>query len=255
MVKNEIDWLRVAEGIAVEAGGILRRDLVGGRKVNFEDEFDVKLQADLDSERFIRKGLGGTGLAVIGEEEGGDAGLFEGGEYFWVVDPLDGTYNYLRRQVQTCVSIGLMRGIEFIGGVIYDFNRDELYVGCVGGGLRINGELVKPAWVDTINQACLMTGFPTREDTSEESLIHFACQVHRFKKVRMIGSAALALATVASGRADAYNEDNICLWDIAAGAALVLAAGGYVRIVRTGDPFVVDCWAVGREGWFPESSS
>lgn len=248
-IKDQGDWLRIAEVVSREAGEYLRQGLTRSRQINFEDETDVKLQADVDSEKLIRRVLGEkTGLPVIGEEEGGDPSLLEGEEYFWVVDPLDGTYNYLRNQPQTCVSIGLMKGFEFVGGVIYDFNRDELYSGLVGERLRINNELIEPSWVTRVVEGCLMTGFPIRQDCTPDFLKGFVDYVHRFKKVRMVGSAAIALATVAAGRADVYFENSICLWDIAAGAALVKAAGGYIKFKPAGDdPFVIDFWAAGRK--------
>lgn len=252
-IEYDLDWLRVAEDVSQEAGEYLRQGLARSRQINFQDDSDVKLQADIDSERLIRKILSErTGLPIIGEEEGGDPSLLVGNSHFWVVDPLDGTYNYLRNQPQTCVSIGLMRGSNFVGGIIYDFNRNELYKGSPGRGLLVNNETIVPQWEDSLGQACLMTGFPPRMDCSTESLKLFVNNVHRFKKVRMIGSAALALTTVAVGRADAYYESSICLWDIAAGAALVLAAGGYIKLKPTNNPFVVDFWAVADEEWLPQ---
>lgn len=251
-VKYELDWLRVAEDVSQQAGKHLRQGFDRCRQINFQDATDVKLQADLDSEHLIRKILGErTDLPVIGEEEGGDTSLLTGNQHFWVVDPLDGTYNYLRNQPQTCVSIGLMKGYEFVGGVIYDFNRNELYSGSIDQPLSINNEIVSPCWVDKLDQACLMTGFPIR-NSSPDFLKDFINYVHSFKKVRMIGSAAIALATVAAGRADVYFENSICLWDIAAGAALINAAGGYIKLKPTADPFVIDFWAAGRQEWLPQ---
>lgn len=250
-------WLKSAEDVSRKAGEYLRQGLERSRQINFQDDRDVKLQADLDSEHLIRKVLKEeTGLPVIGEEEGGDASLLETDQFFWVVDPLDGTYNYLRNQPETCVSIGLMQGRRFISGVIYDFNRDELLSGGVNEGIAINGKKIQVSWPETVGQSCIMTGFPGRRDFSSEALQQFIDQVQRFKKVRMIGSAALALATVASGRADAYYEESICLWDIAAGAALIKAAGGHIRIASksTENPFIFNFWAVGRKDWFPEAS-
>lgn len=254
VMNNLKTWLEVAEDVSQQAGDYLRQGLARSRQINFQDSSDVKLQADLDSEHLIRRILGErTGLPVIGEEEGGDAALLTSNEYFWMVDPLDGTYNYLRNQPQTCVSIGLMQGSQFVGGVVYDFNRNELYTGSLGNKLLVNNEVITPRWADTLDQGCLMTGFPARMDCSPELLKLFVDQVHSFKKVRMIGSAALALATVASGRADAYHEDAICLWDIAAGAALVIAAGGYIKLQPSNNPFVVNFWAVGRKEWLPKT--
>lgn len=247
------NWLKVAEDVSQEAGEYLRQGLARSRQINFEDASDVKLQADLDSEHLIRRILTErTGLPVIGEEEGGDSSLLTGNTHFWMVDPLDGTYNYLRSQPQNCVSIGLMQGPQFVGGVVYDFNRNELYSSILGNNLLINNEIVTPKWADTLDHACLMTGFPARMDCSPEALMLFVNQVHSFKKVRMIGSAAIALATVAAGRADAYFEDAICLWDIAAGAALVTAAGGHIKLKPTNNPFVVSFWAAGRKEWLPQ---
>ncbi len=250
-----LEWLKIAKDVARKAGDYLKLGVEGSRKVNFQDATDVKLQADLDSEHLIRDLLTQkTGLPIVGEEEGGEGSLLKSDQFFWVVDPLDGTYNYLRSQPQTCVSIGLMKGSDFVAGIIYDFNRDELYWGSVIQDLFINDKRILPRWSETMSQGCLMTGFPARMDSSFESMKLFIGKVHRFKKVRMIGSAALALATVAAGRADVYFEEGTCLWDIAAGAALLTAAGGHVEIKKalSDNPFIFNCCAVGRKEWINE---
>lgn len=254
-IELNLDWLRIAEEVAKEAGAYLRQGLSKSRQINFQDASDVKLQADLDSEHLIRIHLSReTQLPIVGEEEGGDTALLSSNSFFWVVDPLDGTYNYLRNQPQTCVSIGLMRGSDFIGGVIYDFNRDEIYSGSVMNKFEINHEETFPEWSQSINQGCIMTGFPSRMDCSTTELGLFFNKIQSFKKVRMIGSAALALAFVASGKADAYFEKAICIWDIAAGAALVIAAGGSVKIEPSNknSPFVFNFCAAGRKEWLAE---
>lgn len=255
MTEFNLDWMSIAEDVARKAGYNLKVGYEKGRKINFQDATDVKLQADIESEHLIRELLTKhTHLPIIGEEEGGDDKLLKGNDFFWVVDPLDGTYNYLRNQPQTCVSIGLMQGSHFIAGIIYDFNRDELYKGSIDNGFFINNEQVQPQWAQSMNQGCLMTGFPSKMKCSIDALKGFTTKVHRFKKIRMIGSAALALATVAVGRADAYFEECICLWDIAAGASLVIAAGGHIQITRSEhtNPFVFHCYAVGRKEWLLE---
>ncbi|MCR5184293.1 MAG: inositol monophosphatase [Opitutales bacterium] len=205
------------------------------RQISLCDKNDVKLAADLDSEQLIRRELAGTQLPVFGEELGGDPTLYETpGAYYWVVDPLDGTFNYQRGQPLTCVSIGLMCGDKPVLGVIYNFNAEELYAGIVGEGMTLNGNAVVPAWANEISQACLMTGFPALADKSPSALMPFIEEVGKFKKIRMIGTAALAVAYVACGRADVYSENNTNLWDVAAGMALVLAAGGHVKLTPTG---------------------
>lgn len=241
--------LKIAEDAARDTGAILRAG--GNRRVALNSDTDVKLAADVDSEKLVRERLGATGLQIFGEELGGDPALYDSpGTLYWVVDPLDGTFNYQRGQPLTCVSIGLMCGSEPVLGVIYNFNADEMFSGVVGTGIFLNGEKIVPAWASEISQACLMTGFPALADKSPEALAPFIAEVGMFKKIRMIGTAALAVAYVASGRADVYSEKGTNLWDVAAGMALVKAAGGFVKIEPTGKRalnFNLRCAA--REEW------
>lgn len=226
--------LALAESAARETGAILRAG--GDKSVSLNTATDVKLAADVNSETLVRERLAATGLPIIGEELGGDPALYDdaGTALYWVVDPLDGTFNYQRGQPLTCVSIGLMRGSDPVLGVIFNFNADEMFSGLVGEGIFLNGRKIVPAWATEISQACLMTGFPALADKSPEALAPFIAEVGKFKKIRMIGTAALAVAYVACGRADVYQEQGTNLWDIAAGIALVKAAGGFVKMTPTG---------------------
>ncbi|MDR3228572.1 MAG: inositol monophosphatase [Puniceicoccales bacterium] len=238
--------------LALEAAAQTAKTLLAGadRTVNFLSAQDVKLQADTDSERVIREQLAPTGLPVIGEELGGDPALFDGDALYWVVDPLDGTYNYLRDQPSTCVSIALMRGREPLCGVVHDFCGGRVYAGVVGAGVSINGTALKPQWAEKTENACLMTGFPAGADKSPEALALFTTRVRRFKKIRMIGSAALAAAYVGVGQADVYHEEFTNLWDVAAGLALVRAAGGFYSLKPTGaQPLSFTVWAAGKKEW------
>ena len=233
VMNNLNELLALAEKTARAAGELLRGDASRLRQVNFEDLKDVKLQADLDSEELIGDLLAkDSSCPMLAEEGGGDTTLTDGSDPYWVVDPLDGTLNYLRKMPMTCVSIGLLRGEEPLLGVIYDFNRDELFSGLADGPLYLNGRAHQPVWAGTIEQATLTTGFPVGRDYSVKSLQEFIGKVQVYKKVRMIGSAALSMAYVAAGRFDAYVEEGIRLWDVAAGLALVKAAGGIVRLTR-----------------------
>ena len=109
---NWRELLETAETVAREAGGILRDGASHLRNVEFQDQRDVKLRADIDSEELIRNRLqAACAYPVYGEEKGGDETLRERDEPYWVVDPLDGTYNYLRGSNLCAVSIGLMRGL------------------------------------------------------------------------------------------------------------------------------------------------
>ncbi|MCC5842488.1 MAG: hypothetical protein JJT96_20390 [Opitutales bacterium] len=251
-MKDIETWMNSAEEAARAAGDCLRAGSAELRQIHFRDRADVKLRADLESEALIRSLLAkATPFPVIGEEQGGDASLTERNELYWVVDPLDGTYNYLRDSPHCCVSIGLLRGETPVGGVIYDFNANTCFRGCVTAGLEIDGRAVQPQWAESLDQAVLQTGFPAAMSKSSAALEDFIRHVQRFKKVRMIGSAALALAYVASGRADVYFEASIRWWDVAAGLALVQAAGGVVRMKPSpsGQPLTYDVWAAGRNAF------
>lgn len=215
--------LEFAVDTAKKAGMRLRG--VRTRSVNSDAGNDVKLQEDIDSEKFIREKLAVSNLPVIGEENGGDISLLDSDKLYWVVDPIDGTFNFLRGMPNVCVSIGLMRGRKPVVGAIYDFTRDEMFSGGTKLPLCINSRIVKPNWASDISQAVMMTGFPSITDYSTEALQEFIKAVQKFKKVRMCGSAALAMAYVACGRADLYREIRVNLWDIAAGLSLMESAG------------------------------
>lgn len=250
-----MDWSRLletAEASAREAGSILRNGASHLREVEFQDKRDVKLRADMESEELIRKSLGKAfPYPVYGEEMGGDESLRERYEPYWIVDPLDGTYNYLRGSALCAVSIGLMRGETPLLGVIYDFHADRCYSGVVAGEFHINGQPVVPEWESRIGQAALATGFPSGMDRSPARMEAFIERIAPFKKVRMVGSAALALAYVAGGIYDVYFEESIRLWDVAAGLALVQAAGGTVRMKASpsGKAMAYDVWA-GKGAFF-----
>jgi myo-inositol-1(or 4)-monophosphatase len=252
-----MEWqqlLDTAETVAREAGGILRAGASHLREVEFLDQRDVKLRADVESEDLIRERLGAAfPYPVYGEEKGGDASLRERSEPYWVVDPLDGTYNYLRGSSLCAVSIGLMRGETPVLGVIYDFNANTCFSGVAAGGFFIDGSEARPQWCDSLSQAALATGFPSGMDRSAARMEAFLGRIAPFKKVRMVGSAALALAYVAAGIYDVYYEESINLWDVAAGLALVQAAGGAIRMNpgATGKDMAYDVWA-GKEAFFGE---
>lgn len=240
------NYIELAIKAAREAGNVLREGAGSARHIHQESARDVKLQADQDSEVLIRGILADSRLPVIGEEQGGDAFLLEGNSLYWAVDPLDGTYNYLRNIPMTAVSIGLMRGSTPVWGVIYDFNLDILYTGGADIPLEINGIAVRPEWAPTTERAVICCGFTAAGKFDRETIEAHLNAVQSFKKVRMIGSAALALAYVAAGQADAYREDAIWLWDVAAGVALVQAAGGIASMTPVaGTPLLFNVTASG----------
>ncbi len=245
--------LLLAEHAAREAGEILAH--AGGdlRAAKSAIAKDIKLAADEESEKLIRRLLGEqSGFPVVGEELGGDEQLPLSDVPYWVVDPLDGTYNYFRDHPGYAVSIALLRGLTPLLGVVLDFSRGELFSGIPGQGLRLNGDSISPVWAESVGQAMLSTGFPAARDYSPESLQNFILSVRKFKKIRMMGAAALASTYVACGRVDVYSEEGTRLWDFAGGWALTLAAGGVGRVTPNPlKPFCYDVWLAGNQRFLP----
>jgi len=234
---NYKEYLDIAKTAAKKAGDFLReRDRIS---VDSSEGRDIKLSSDILSESIIVETLSPTGLPVLSEESH-LTGDFS--DLFWIVDPLDGTMNYYKGMDDlACVSIALWRGDSPVLGVINRFARDEVFAGIVGGSAELNGMAICPSDVGKTEQAVIAAGFPVKRDYSEESLMRFLRLIGRFKKVRMLGSAALMAVFAACGRVDAYFEEGIMLWDIAAAAAIAEAAGcatfcdrleGYSRVYR-----------------------
>lgn len=221
--------LELARRLAGEAGALLRVIAAGELKVLSEEAKDIKLQADKDAEALILDGLHRESPYPILSEEAGEQGQILDGP-FWVVDPLDGTANFARGIPICAVSIALVEGTQARVGVIYDFNRDELFSAAQGGPALLNGTPMRVSGRIKPAISVLATGFPQYRDFSTETIMPFVHKVQAFKKVRLIGSAAISMAWVACGRFDAYTEEDIMLWDIAAGLALVEAAGGVIQL-------------------------
>lgn len=224
-------WLRLAEDAVRSAGEYLAQAAMTGARVTSESGRDVKLEADHVSETHILDVLYRRSDFRIHSEERGVVRGQGNDDLCWIVDPLDGSFNYLRGIPSCCVSVGLWRKNEPLLGTIYDFKRGELFAGIVNVGAWLNEVPIYVGGVTEPGCAVLCTGFPVDTDLSTDALSQFVNLTRAYKKIRMLGSAALSLAYVAAGRADVYYEQDIKLWDVAAGAAIVLAAGG--RILRS----------------------
>jgi len=221
-------WLMVAVDAAKAAGALLLSLGESGRRtVIAEEGRDLKLSADRQSEAVIVSSLqAATPFPILSEESGTLEHQDGDGRRRWVVDPLDGTVNYSRGIDFCCVSVALLDGSEPVLGVVHDFGRGETFVGVVGGGAWLNDRPIHVSDVTRLDRAVLCAGFPVGGDFSTAGIMRFARQMQQYKKVRLLGSAALSLAHLAAGRVDAYVEHGIRLWDVAAGIAIVRAAGG-----------------------------
>jgi myo-inositol-1(or 4)-monophosphatase len=222
--KNEIKTAKTAAKAAGKA--LLDASL---KSVISNKGRDIKLKADLEAEAVILNIIEKeSSYPILSEESNRHKAFFQENSYLWVIDPLDGTLNYSKGIGFCCVSIALWKDGLPLLGVIYDFNNDDLFSGVINKGAWCNDKPIHPSYDISPDKAVLVTGFPINRDFSNKALADFIKNIKSFKKIRLLGSAALSLAYVACGKADGYVEEDIMLWDVAAGIAIVKAAGGNV---------------------------
>ena len=231
--------LIIAKKAALEAGNFLRENKKNLKKTIYSTNRDIKLQADIEAERIIKNIIKKDSTHGILAEESGMLSK-ESTKNLWVVDPLDGTANYSRDIPLCCVSIAMLSDTKPVLGVIYDFNNDELYEGAINKSACLNGKEIFVSKTKKSQDGVLVTGLPNDTDYSDKAMMEMIKNFQNWRKVRMVGSAALASAYIASGKADLYMEKKSYLWDIAAGAAIVNAAGGEALILNQNGKYQVD---------------
>jgi myo-inositol-1(or 4)-monophosphatase len=219
------------------AGNLIHGNARSTKIINSATQHDIKLELDVRCQKLIERGLfrAFPGAAVVGEE--GVAGD-PNAEYRWVIDPIDGTVNFTYGIPHACVSIALQRkasaaakadypdGYDTVVGVVYDPFCDELFTAIRGRAAHLNGAPIRVSNRRRLAEAIVSIGFAKTKESLRSTLPYFNKLVHRVRKMRMMGAAALALTYVASGRFDAYIERGIRLWDIAAGGLILECAGG-----------------------------
>jgi myo-inositol-1(or 4)-monophosphatase len=218
--------LNFAIDLAHRAGALLRGRQEQERSVESKGFADVVTDADKASEALIVAAIRERypDHGVVAEEGGQAAGA---GEYQWLIDPLDGTLNYLHGMPVYCVSLAALRNGELHIGVVYDPSRGELFAAERGRGARCNGRALRVSATARLAEALLTTGFPyDRFSQPDNNVREHDHLLMRCQDVRRPGSAALDLCNVAAGRADAHWELGLKPWDVAAGALIVLEAGG-----------------------------
>jgi myo-inositol-1(or 4)-monophosphatase len=225
--------LATASVAAQAAGALMRRNWRSPKQVNQASQYDIKLELDVRCQRLIERKLRAAfpHINLLAEEgDSGDVNL----EYRWVVDPIDGTINFAYGIPHACVSIALQgrrrgaKGASYVTllGVVYEPFTDELWTAIKGGPARLNGRVVRVSKRRKLKDCLVTTGFAKSAQSLEDMLPFFGRLARSVRKVRMLGSAALALTYVASGRLDAYVESRVNLWDICAGALILECAGG-----------------------------
>jgi myo-inositol-1(or 4)-monophosphatase len=220
---------------AAAAASLLRCDFLTDAQVTDDREKDIKTQADVAAQALILSKLAATGIPVVAEEF--DNNEVDLDRTLWLVDPLDGTLNFSRGFEMAAVSIALWDNGEPVLGVVHHIHHDRCYLGVVGEGAWCNDRTLMVSGTSDIQCAILATGFPSGRSYDTASLLSFVDSVQSYKKVRMLGSAALMLAQVAAGHFDVYEEEDIYLWDVAAGLALVRASGGQFSLKPGSGPF------------------
>ena len=220
------DHLKTCERAARAAGAILM-DWRGRFSVREKAPADLVTEADQASEQTVRTLLEAEfpSYAFLGEESS-PVWKAQDSEYMWVVDPLDGTTNYVHGLPGWCVSVGLARGDVPICGCVYDPLHERCFLASRGEGAYLNGKRLKVSETTTIGTALVAISLPPQiePDSAEiQGVLSLICEVRGFRR---LGSAALNLAYLAAGNLDGYWSSSIHPWDMAAGALLVQEAGG-----------------------------
>jgi myo-inositol-1(or 4)-monophosphatase len=222
------DFLTTAVDAALLAGKLLRENFAQPLEVDAMHAHDIKLELDRRTQKLIEDHILARypDHAILGEEgmRGGSS------DCEWIIDPLDGTVNYFYGIPHFATTLAVRRNDELLAGVIHDPLRDETWTVEAGGPALLNGQAIRVSTRTDLQDCMISMGVSKTIDTIDSTLPLFSNAIRRVKKMRMLGSAALDIAYVATGRLDAYIESTIGLWDIAAGVLLVRAAGGVVDL-------------------------
>ncbi len=213
---------------AARVGGQVLLDWRGKFSVREKSRANLVTEADDASQKAIYDLIGQSfpEHGFLGEE-GLDENPFQS-DYRWIIDPLDGTSNYVHGFPYYAVSIALQWKEQLLAGVIFDPNRDEMYSATHGGGAWLNGESISTSGETRLAQAMGMASLPNAPSRKDVAIQRFLTALQHLQTVQRSGSAALNLASVASGRVDVFWSTSLKPWDVAAGVLLVQEAGGTV---------------------------
>lgn len=202
---------------------------------------DLVSYVDLESEKMLVEKLGKLlpGSGFITEENT----VSHRAEYNWIIDPLDGTTNFVHALPCFAVSIALEYRSKLLLGVVYEINRDECFSALAGEGAQLNGKSISVSACSDLADSLIATGFPIFNFSRQDDYLAVLRELmRRTRGIRRIGSAATDLCYLACGRVDAFFEYNLNPWDVAAGALIVMEAGG-----RISDFNGTDNWLFGKE--------
>jgi len=238
------DLLVLAKSVAVNACSNVLEDSYEQGPMEFvfshDQSKEIKASVDKKLEQYILRQLVPTGLSILTEESGYLPNK-KHTKYHFIVDPLDGTFNFVKDLGPCAVSIALWEDKRPVFGVIFDIQKQQLFWGGEKFGSYCNQEKIEVSEVNLKEEASICTGFPVRFNVESSDVMNdFIELVRPYAKVRMLGSAAMSLVNVSKGASEIYSEKNIMLWDVAAGLAIIVGAGGIYKIKATSEKWSYD---------------
>jgi myo-inositol-1(or 4)-monophosphatase len=231
---NNINLLNIAVSAAT-AGTKLAKQYLNDAGVLSNSGKDVKTIADVEVNNIILNHLISTGIPILSEESENFGTSIP--SLCWIVDPLDGTYNFTRDFPFACVSIALWSDKGPQIGIVQNIFNSDIFIASLNANTTFNGNNISVSSIDDLSCSLLSTGFPSGSSYDTADLLKVVRNVQVFKKVRTIGSASMMLSYVSKGVFDVYYENGIYLWDVAAGLCLVKQAGGEYILKPTAEPY------------------
>jgi len=220
-----MDLRKIAENAADEAMIVAKRFMTDSQVISSEKK-DIKTRADLEVNSCVIDHLRPTGIPIISEENEHQSDIIP--KRCWIIDPIDGTLNFDRKFPCAGISICLWEKNSPVIGIVKEIFNGLTFSSSLNMGATTGDSKIMVSDVSLVKNAVLTTGFPSGGSYKTEDLFSFVKKVQDFKKIRAIGSASVMLSYVARGIFDAYYENNIYIWDVAAGLCLVREAGGKI---------------------------
>ena len=235
LTQQTIEIVRNASNFIQQEAALFSRD-----KIEYKDLNNLVSYVDKEAEKLLVLGLSAILPEASYITEEGTTGQEPDPEALnWIIDPLDGTTNFIHGIPAYCVSVGLAKGKELLIGVIHQPSLDEMFYGWKNGGSWCNGKQMQVSKVPVLQESLIATGFPYYKFEKQKRYMHILeLLMQRTHGIRRMGAAAVDLAYVAAGRFDGFYEYNLNSWDMAAGVLLIKEAGGTVTDFSGGDNYL-----------------
>lgn len=235
LTQQTVEVVKQASAFIQQEAALFSRE-----KIEYKDLNNLVSYVDKEAEKLLVKGLS----AILPEasfitEEGTTGQEPDPNALNWIIDPLDGTTNFIHGIPVYCVSVGLARGKDLLVGVIHQPNMNEMFYGWKDGGAWLNGNRLQVSATPTLQESLIATGFPYYKFEKQKRYMGILeLLMRKTHGIRRMGAAAVDLAYVAAGRFDGFYEYNLNSWDMAAGVLLIKEAGGKVTDFKGGDNYL-----------------